>query len=32
MPTTAVRRTLERQAGAGVRLKLKPSHLGGFRR
>lgn len=32
MPSNAVLEMLERQAGAGVPLTVKPSHLGGFTR
>ena len=32
MPSNAVLEMLERQAGAGVPLSVKPSHLGGFTR
>jgi hypothetical protein len=32
MPSSAVLKMLERQAGAGVPLHIKPSHLGGFTR
>jgi hypothetical protein len=32
MPSMAILEMLERQAGAGVPLKVKSSHLGGFTR
>jgi hypothetical protein len=32
MPSDIVTETLRRQAGAGVPLRIKPHHLGGFTR